>query len=190
MAQRMGESHDGNGIVSRGIRHILGLRGTGHAMGLLVLDAVDASGNLTTYYLWVDSTGRIHISTSIPTDEQASGNHLAVLGGSLGGLATVEVVNSGAASITVFDADCPNSVKIVDALAISTKAGNAGTWKLNDGTNDITTAVAYGTSDNEVSRVTSIDPDKASLAPDDTLKVINSDNTDTAVLYISFLVNY
>ena len=40
---------------------------------ILALDAVGAAGARTTYYLWVDRTGDLRISATVPTDEDANG---------------------------------------------------------------------------------------------------------------------
>jgi len=41
--------------------------------GLLRLDAVDDNGNVTAYYLWVDSNGKLRIHNAIPTDQDSDG---------------------------------------------------------------------------------------------------------------------
>lgn len=41
--------------------------------GLLVLQCHDASNVLINTYLWVDSTGDLRISPTIPTDQDANG---------------------------------------------------------------------------------------------------------------------
>jgi len=41
--------------------------------GLLRMDAVSDAGAITTYYLWVDSTGDLRINSGIPTDQDSDG---------------------------------------------------------------------------------------------------------------------
>lgn len=40
---------------------------------ILAMDAVGASGAITTYYLWFDRTGDLRTANAIPTDEDGSG---------------------------------------------------------------------------------------------------------------------
>jgi len=67
-----GERHDGDAGATRGIRHICGKQGVAEKPGILAMDMNNA-GNLTTYYLWVDSAGKLRIGTAIPADENAEG---------------------------------------------------------------------------------------------------------------------
>jgi len=41
--------------------------------GLLRLDAVNDAGTITSYYLWVDSNGKLRIYNAIPTDQDSDG---------------------------------------------------------------------------------------------------------------------
>lgn len=52
--------------------------GTADKPGLLALDSVADTGVVTTYYLWVDSTGDLRILNAVPTDQDADGD---VVGG-------------------------------------------------------------------------------------------------------------
>lgn len=40
--------------------------GVANAQSVLTLDSVDGSGNITTYYLWVDRNGKLEISSTLP----------------------------------------------------------------------------------------------------------------------------
>jgi hypothetical protein len=41
--------------------------------GMIALNTYDASGALSTYYLWVDSTGDLRIGNAIPTNQDTGG---------------------------------------------------------------------------------------------------------------------
>jgi len=94
----------------------------------------------------------------------------------------IMAVNPGAATHVIFNANCPYKLRIINAWAVATKAC-AGNWKLDNGTNDITTTVAYG-ADTIVSRATAIDDSKHELAANATLRLISSDAADTGIVYI------
>lgn len=97
----------------------------------------------------------------------------------------IPVVNAGAATVAVFSADAPFKFRIIDAWAVSTKAANAGTWKLDNGTNDITTAIAYDTSDTLIARAAAIDDAYHDIAASGSLRLISSNAADTAIVYVS-----
>lgn len=42
----------------------------------IVIDAVDSAGAVTTYWLWIDSTGQLRTATAEPTDEDGSGSRV------------------------------------------------------------------------------------------------------------------
>ena len=44
---------------------------------ILVLDVVDDSGNVNSYYLWIDSNGKIRINNSLPSDQDSDGTVIA-----------------------------------------------------------------------------------------------------------------
>lgn len=91
---------------------------------------------------------------------------------------------SNAATTVIFNANAPYKFRILDAWVVSTAGANSGTWKLDNGTNDITTAVNYGTSDTDLVRCVSIDDSYHEIASSGTLRCINSSATDDALLYI------
>lgn len=72
----------GAGRGEQGILHVTAQssKGTGTANkpSLVALDAVADNGTITTYWLWVDSTGDLRIANAIPTNQDGDG---AVVGG-------------------------------------------------------------------------------------------------------------
>lgn len=47
--------------------------GTANKPGILALDAVSDAGVVTTFYLWVDDTGDLRISSTFPTNQDGDG---------------------------------------------------------------------------------------------------------------------
>ena len=39
--------------------------------GVLALDGVDSSGNVTTVFIWVSTSGKLRIGTTLPTDTES-----------------------------------------------------------------------------------------------------------------------
>jgi len=79
MTIRHGERHDGDGLTYRAIRHIQGRKAANYP-GILSLDACSDAGALTQYYIWIDSNGLIRASSTLPTDQDANGSILTVVG--------------------------------------------------------------------------------------------------------------
>jgi hypothetical protein len=100
---------------------------------------------------------------------------------------TIVAVNSGAATTTIFDSNAPFKFRVIDAWAVSTKGGNSGTWNVNDGTDPIVSAVAYGTGDTDIARAAEIDDAKHEIAASGSLKIANSETADTGIIYVQIL---
>lgn len=128
---------------------------------------------------WVDADT---VENIIGSDRIAS---ITAANGNSGVPIVIPVTNTGAASITIFNGNAPFKMRIIDAWAISTKATNSGNWNITDGTNDITSAIAYSTSDKGISRATTLDDANYTINANGTLKLVSSEETDKAVVYIS-----
>lgn len=96
-------------------------------------------------------------------------------------------VLAGSGSVEIFNANAPFKFRVLDAWAVETKGSNTGNWKLDNGTNDITAAVSFGGSDKDVTRVASIDDAYHEIAANGSLRVIVSEGTDTAIVYVKIL---
>lgn len=96
----------------------------------------------------------------------------------------IPIVNAGVADIDVFSGVVPFKLRILDAWAVSTKAGNAGNWKLNDGAADLSDNVAYGAGDNDIARLDHLYDAAHTLVDPDDLHLINSNAADTAIVYV------
>ncbi|MHA1482071.1 MAG: hypothetical protein ACTSQA_01370 [Candidatus Heimdallarchaeaceae archaeon] len=128
----------------------------------------------------IDADGTGNVITNVNADET---DPYAGTNGTYGIPFIITAVNSGSADVTVI-ATTTFKMRILDAWSASSKASNSGTWKLTDGTNDITSTVSYGTGDTDIARADSLDDARNDLAEAGTLHLINSEATDTAVVHI------
>lgn len=128
----------------------------------------------------IDADGTGNAISNINADET---DPYAGTNGTYGIPMVITAVNTGTLDVTVI-ASASWKMRILDAWATSTQAGNSGTWKLGNGTNDITSTVAYGTSDTDISRADSLDDLYYDLAASGALHLISSVATDTAVVHI------
>lgn len=70
---KLGETRFGDGKNVQAAVHVLAKPVQDHP-GLLILDAVaDSTGVITPYYLWVDSDGKLRISSTLPTNQNSDG---------------------------------------------------------------------------------------------------------------------
>lgn len=76
---------------------------------------------------------------------------------------TLKATLVAGSTVQIHNADALLSFEIIDAWSIA-KSANAGTWKLTDGTNDITDAVAVTATDKKIDRAGTID-DAYSVVP-------------------------
>jgi len=122
--------------------------------------------------------------TNVNGDELDS---IAATAGTYGIPMILPVPNAGAATVSIFNANAPFKFRVLDAWAIDTQAGNAGNWKLDNGSNDITSTVAYAASDTGLSRADSVDDAYHDVAASGSLRLINSNAADTSIVYVSIL---
>jgi len=128
----------------------------------------------------IDADGTGNTISNVNADET---DPYAGTNGTYGIPFVITAVNGGSADITVI-AETTFKMRILDAWAVSSKASNSGTWKLTDGSNDITSTVSYGTGDTDIARADSLDDAHNDLAEAGALHLINSESTDTAVVHI------
>ncbi len=100
------------------------------------------------------------------------------------GEALVYRVNALAAATTVIVANLPFKVRLIDAWAVRTEAANAGTFKVTDGTNDITDAVVQAAVDEDVDRATQIDDARHEVAAGGTLEVVATGAGNAPIVYV------
>jgi len=84
---------------------------------------------------------------------------------------------------TIFNANAPFKLHIIDAWSVATSA-DAGTWKLSNGTNDITNAVAVTAADKTVNRAGTIDDAYHEIAANGSLSVVGDGSLADVIVYI------
>ena len=131
----------------------------------------------------IDADGTGNVISNINGDEL---DPIAATTGTYGIPIVIPIVNAGSADINVFSGNVPFKCQVVDVHAVNTKAGNAGNWKLTDGSADITSTVAYSATDNAVSRAAQV-IDAAHLLDAEALHLINSEAADTAIVYVTVI---
>lgn len=73
-----GVTRFGGGFAAKGAIHVeapraVGGDGVADKPGTLQLDSVADTGVVTTYYLWVDSAGKLRIANAYPANQDADG---------------------------------------------------------------------------------------------------------------------
>lgn len=91
---------------------------------------------------------------------------------------TVDIVDG--ADTFAFDANAPFAFEVVDAWSVNQSA-DGGTWKITDGTNDITPALTVAASDTDIDRAVKVDDAYSSIAKNGTLKVVATGSLDSKV---------
>lgn len=87
------------------------------------------------------------------------------------GLCLFSITLAAGNTVKAHDADAPYKYRIVDVWSTA-RGTNAGTWKLNDGTNDITNAVAVTATDNARNTFTTLNRTYSTIAAGGTLRAI------------------
>jgi len=90
------------------------------------------------------------------------------------------------ATVAVHNADAPFKYRVIDAWSVSTSA-DGGTWKITDGTNDITDTVTVAASDKDIDRASQIDDAYHEIAAAGSLSVLGDGSTLDAEVYIKCL---
>jgi hypothetical protein len=99
----------------------------------------------------------------------------------------VPVINTGSATVNIFNANAPFKFRVISATMYNSQAGNAGNWKLDDGTNDIMDTVPYGATDKARTDNDTIDDTYHEIAASGTLRLINSNAADTSFGYVEIM---
>jgi hypothetical protein len=93
---------------------------------------------------------------------------------------------TGADTTAIWSSAVPRKLQIIDAWSVG-KSADGGTWKLNDGTDDICTAVTQAASDTDVDRVADLDDSKATLDAGDTLSIVHTGASLSCEVYVMCL---
>lgn len=87
------------------------------------------------------------------------------------------------ATVAIHTSDAPFKYQVIDAWSIATSAAG-GTWKITDGTNDISDTVMVATSDKDIDHAGQIDDAYHEIAAAGLLSVVGDGATLDAVVYI------
>ncbi|MFA5187011.1 MAG: hypothetical protein WC551_11065 [Patescibacteria group bacterium] len=167
--------------------------------------AVDPTDNDTTY-IWMDPDGTVdaavdgtgwpatdHIKlASIVVDADGVITSITDLRGQ--GLLRAHAMErpevfiltatlTAGSTVAIYTADAPFKLRVIDAWSVA-KSADEGSWKLTDGTNDITNAVAVTAADKTVDRVGTIDDAYHEIAADGSLSVVGDGSLADVVVYI------
>jgi len=94
---------------------------------------------------------------------------LLILDCPIGGLFLVQAECSVNVTTKIYDANAPFKFKVLFAWAIATINKTTNTWKLTDGSSDITDGIAVGGADKKVDIVATLDDAKYEIAKDGSL---------------------
>lgn len=87
-------------------------------------------------------------------------------------------------TVTIHNANAPFKYRVIDAWSIATSA-DGGTWKLDNGTNDITNAVTVTGADKTRNAVGTLDDAYHEIASSGTLRVVGDGALADCIVYIS-----
>jgi hypothetical protein len=86
-------------------------------------------------------------------------------------------------TVQVHNANAPFKYRVLDAWSVA-RSADAGTWKLTDGTNDITDAVAVTATDKTIDRAGTIDDAYYEIAADGSLSVVGDGSLADVEVYV------
>jgi len=119
-------------------------------------------------------------STPWPVGPRGAQLHSTTMGGALAIVVTATL--AGAGSTAIWPA-VPRRCLVIDAWSRNDSA-DGGTWKLNDGTDDICSAVTVAASANDIDRAVDIDGVKAVLETTDALYVVTTGAALDASIFV------
>ena len=90
---------------------------------------------------------------------------------------------SGAAAEPIHASNAPYAYRVIDAWSVALGT-DQGTWKITDGTDDITDAVAVSASDKTINRAGTIDDAKHEIAASGSLSVVGDGSLADVEVYI------
>jgi hypothetical protein len=135
---------------------------------------VDAAGVITDVRDRRGDTFMIH---------QVTGLQCANIG-SQGGVPFILTTTIAAgANANIHDANAPFKYRVIDAWSVATGA-NGGSWKLTDGTNDITDAAAVTAVDKTIDRASTIDDAYHEIAAGGSLTVVGDGANADVIVYV------
>ena len=102
---------------------------------------------------------------------------VGVVNGNLAIPITIDIpVTTGSSSVSVFNANAPYTFEIIDVIIQPRGASSNGTMKLNNGSNDITNAIACAVA-TDVARVGTINSSYSTIAKGGSLVIVCAGDT-------------
>ena len=120
---------------------------------------------------------------SINTPAGIVGGNFANVGSDGTGLIIFTATLTAGSTVQIHNADAPYKYRVLDAWSIA-KSADGGTWKLTDGTDDITNAVTVTGTDKTINRAGTIDDAKYEIAADGSLSVVGDGANADCEVYI------
>ncbi len=116
-------------------------------------------------------------------DDIVSGEHVANQANGTGGLPVIFAASlTSGNTVAIHNNSAPFKYRIIDAWSIAT-SGDGGSWKLTDGTNDITDTVTVTATDKTMNRVGQIDDAYHEIADSGTLQVVGDGSNADVIVY-------
>lgn len=150
----------------------------------IALDANGVTVNLT-------SSGGLALSGTSPNktlglaDGETTAKKTAALANAQGGGITsvLKATLTAGSSVAVFSSDAPYAFHVIDAWSIA-KSADGGTWKVTDGTNDITDTVSVTSTDKTIDRAGTIDDARNAISASGSLSVVGDGSNADVDVYV------
>jgi len=137
---------------------------------------VDSDGDITAIR---DLRGQTFMEVAGGYD----GNHQAVVSANGAVPVIFKATLTAGSTVQVHNANAPFKYEIIDAWSVA-KSTDAGTWKLTNGANDITNAVAVTATDKTINRAGTIDDAYNQIAAAGSLSVVGDGSLADVDVYI------
>jgi len=122
-----------------------------------------------------------HLWTS--PGERISGSACANYGDDGGVVFVLKATLTGGDTVQIHNSDAPFKYRILDAWSVATSA-DGGSWKLTDGSNDITDTVTVTGTDKTINRVGTIDDAYYEIAASGSLSVVGDGTLADVEVYV------
>jgi hypothetical protein len=104
-----------------------------------------------------------------------------------GGTFVLKATIANGNTVAVYNANAPCKCRILDAWSVA-KSADGGTWKITDGTNDITNAVTVTSTDKTINRAGTIDDTYHEIAVGGSISVVGATGADAEVYILCMRV--
>ena len=135
--------------------------------------SIMVGGSLTSQGNFVGVSSANAVGTSCGVQANASGG-VAIL---------LKVTLTAGSTVAVHSSNAPYAYRVLDAWSVA-RGTDEGTWKITDGTNDITDAVAVTATDKTINRAGTIDDAKYEIAASGSLSVVGDGSLADVEVYI------